>query len=137
LTQYDEEFIDYKWAQIFNPSNSLVTDARVIEDTGTQVNFISPALAKACDLRIDPTQVTVHKVITGQQFKADKWVQVEFIGKGGKIHSESFYLAPPAAPIELLVGKQFLNRNPDAFWDGKPTASASLLNVQAKITVSN
>ncbi|KAI1844383.1 hypothetical protein JX265_010186 [Neoarthrinium moseri] len=124
-----------KWAQIHNPTNSLVFDAQVIEDSGTGVNFIHPALAQACGLRIYPTAPTVHKVITGQQFRSDKWAQVEWMGKPGRLGTDWFYLAPEEAPIQLLVGRRFLKENKGVFLNEKPEVDPVLLNVQTKKTV--
>jgi hypothetical protein len=130
------EISHQRWAQIHNPTSSLVYDAQVIEDTGTGVNFIHPTLVSACDLQIYQTAPTVHKVITGHQFKSDKWVQVEWLGRPGRTGTDLFYVAPEEAPIGLLVGRTFLKENQDVFMSKRPEPDSMLLNVESKRTVS-
>ncbi|KAM0819387.1 hypothetical protein AB5N19_05202 [Seiridium cardinale] len=129
-----EQLSHQAWAQIHSPSTSLVYDVQVIEDSGTGVNFIHPSWVENCDLQVYPTAPTVHRVMTGHQFRSDKWVQVDWLGKPGRVGSDWFYVAPEEAPIDLLVGRRFLKENQNAFPPEKLTPDSVLLNVESKKT---
>ncbi|KAK6071203.1 hypothetical protein SCUP515_08017 [Seiridium cupressi] len=129
-----EQLSHQAWAQIHSPSTSLVYDVQVIEDSGTGVNFIHPSWVENCDLQVYPTAPTVHRVMTGHQFRSDKWVQVDWLGKPGRVGSDWFYVAPEEAPIDLLVGRRFLKENQSAFPPEKLTPDSVLLNVESKKT---
>jgi hypothetical protein len=121
--------------QIFDPIKCLEMDVRVIEDTGTGVNFISPAIARDCNLKIRRTKPIIHEGITGERFTATELVEATWFGRDKIQDTGIFYLAPKATPIELLVGNDFLTKYPDVFMSSKPINPA-MLNVPKKMTVS-
>ncbi|KAH8676042.1 hypothetical protein BX600DRAFT_193846 [Xylariales sp. PMI_506] len=121
-----------RWARVHNPWTDQVYDVEVTEDTGTGVNFINPKLARDWDLEVYTTAPTFYQLITGSQFKADKWVEVQWIGKQGKTGSDWFYLVPEGTPIQLLVGRRFLKEHNDVFMKEKPESEPVLVNVQSK-----
>jgi len=109
----------------------------VIEDTGTaKVNFISPKLVETCHLEQRGTAPIAHMVMTGDIFRSDQFVQVKFFGKDYRVidQAEIFYVAPEGSPIDLLVGKYFLDRNPSfKFMDSEPNPDRAFVNVQMKV----
>lgn len=109
----------------------------MIEDTGTaKVNFISPKLVETCHLEQRETAPIAHMVMTGHIFKSDQFVQVKFFGEDYRVidPAEIFYVAPEGAPIDLLVGKYFLDRNPGfKFMDSEPNPDGAFVNVQLKV----
>ena len=109
--------------------------AKAIKDSGTRVNFIHPQLATRCHLKPHPTATVEHKVLTGATFKSSQWVEVDWYGKDYKCWTAMFYIAPENAPIELLVGEDFLEDHLGLeFMDSKPEPKPALLNVQTKIS---
>jgi hypothetical protein len=68
-------------------------------------------------------------------YECDEWVEVTWIGKPGRSGRHMFYVALDESPINLLVGRQFLERNDDVFMDEHPV-EPTLLNVLMKETVS-
>ena len=123
-----------RWAQVFDATNGGAKAVSVIEDSATGVNFIHPWVVQQCNLNPQRTARIVHKVISGNTFPSDEWVEVAWIGKHGRTGVDMFYVAPDGAPIDLLVGSRFLGDNKDVFFDVRPV-EAALLNVQLKVSV--
>lgn len=125
--------ISYKSAQIHNPTNADVEEVTVIEDSGCRVNFVHPRIARLCKLTICSVPPIQHVTMTGS-FISDQATELTWLGKKGKYGTDWFYIAPDNAPMELqmLVGTQFLNDNPDAF-DSRGLLEPALLTVQSKI----
>ena len=125
-----------KWAYIHHPTNGETTVADVIQDSGTRVNLIHPNVVQLCDLVRKQTARISFKTTAGQVFECDEWVEVTWIGKPGRSGKDMFYVAPDESPINLLVGRQFLEGNEGVFMDEHPP-EPTLVNVQPKETVSD
>ncbi|KAE8448983.1 hypothetical protein EG329_008571 [Mollisiaceae sp. DMI_Dod_QoI] len=104
--------IQYKLAHIHNPTNGQVKEVTVVEDSACRVNFVSPAVARLCNLTIYSTSEIEHATLMGS-FTSDQWTEVNWVGKSGITGSNYFYLAPEGAPIDVLVGTEFLRDHPD------------------------
>ncbi|KAH8591692.1 hypothetical protein B0O99DRAFT_268484 [Bisporella sp. PMI_857] len=126
--------IRYKSAQILDPATGQVIEVTVIEDSACQSNFISPEVARLCNLDLHPTPSIEHTTLKGS-FISDLWTQITWIGKNCIKGSDWFYVAPTEAPIDLLVGTRFLRDHPDVFNDSVLPIPA-LLNVQKRIKAS-
>lgn len=57
-----------------------------------------------------------------------------WIGKNNKPGTNWFYIAPHDAPVDLVVGTYFLEKNPDAFMDSVVNTEPSLFAVQTSVT---
>jgi hypothetical protein len=111
-----------------------VTPVKVICDSGTGVNFISPNLVGICHLNPVQTAIITHQVMSGHTFTSSEWVEVTWLGKYNRPATAWFYVAPKDAPIELLIGSYFIEDNPGIeFMDTMPKSDPALLNVQAKV----
>ena len=106
----------------------------VIEDTACRVNFISPKMARLCSLTSWETESINHTTLMGN-FTTRLWAEVNWSGKIHKNQRTWFYIAPENAPIDLLVGTEFLRLYPDAFAN-RPSIEPALLNVQTKMKAS-
>jgi len=106
----------------------------VILDPGTRVSLIHPNLIQSCDLIRKRTARISLQTTTGQVFECDEWVEVTWIGKPGRSGKDMFYVVPDESPINLLVGRQFLEGNEGVFMDVHP-AEPTLVNVLVKETV--
>jgi hypothetical protein len=69
-------------------------------------------------------------------FTSCQWVEVTWLGNGGNNGSDWFYIAPEDAPIDVLVGTQFLRDHQDVF-KNRALLEPALLNVQTKIKASH
>jgi hypothetical protein len=107
----------------------------VIEDSACRVNFISPNVAKRCNLAIKPTPPIENQTWIGT-FTSNQGAFVDWVGKSDRPGSDWFYIAPEGAPshIQMVVGTQFMNDHPDAFKNRKLLPPA-LLTVAAKMKV--
>jgi hypothetical protein len=106
----------------------------VIEDTACRVNFISPKMARLCGLASYPASPIQNATLMGN-FISHQWTEVTWSGKNYKNNNSMFYIAPEDAPIDLLVGTEFLRDYPDAFAN-RPRIEPALLNVQTKMKAS-
>jgi hypothetical protein len=135
--EYDEDIgdIEYKSANIHNSKDGNLEEVTVIEDSACRVNFITPRIAKRCNLAITSTPPITNQTWMGE-FTSSKGALVTWVGKSGKPAVTWFYIAPDAAPsdIQMVVGTQFKNDHPDAFKDRKLLPPA-LLTVAAKMKV--
>lgn len=111
-------------------------EVKVVQDSGTGINFISPGLARACNLTAFQTADKTLTLITGQVFVSNSCVEVKWQGRDNKEGTHWFYLAPERAPIHLLVGADFLRDYPDVFRTDETPMDPMFLNVQTRITVS-
>ncbi|CZR58573.1 uncharacterized protein PAC_08465 [Phialocephala subalpina] len=128
--------VQYKSAQIHNPTNGHVEEVTVIEDSGCRVNFVHPRIARLCNLTICSVPPIQHSTLTGI-FTSDQAAEVTWLGQNGNYGTDWFYIAPENAPIELqvLVGTQFLNGHQDTF-QNRALLEPALLNVQTKLKAS-
>ncbi|KUJ08803.1 uncharacterized protein LY89DRAFT_724806 [Mollisia scopiformis] len=129
----DSGDIQYKSAQILDPTRGRGEEVTVIEDSACRVNFISPRIARLCNITHYPTPPIEHGTMTGR-FVADRWAEVTWLGNNGNSGSDWFYIAPEEAPLELeiLVGTQFMKDHPNVFPSRKLLAP-SMLTVQTKL----
>ena len=127
--------IEYKSANIHNSKDGGLEEVTVIEDSACRVSFISPIVAKRCNLAIQSTPPIKNQTWIGT-FTSNQGAMVTWVGKSGTPGSDWFYIAPEAAPsdIQMVVGTQFINDHPDAFKDRKLLPPA-LLTVGAKMKV--
>lgn len=109
----------------------------MIEDSGCQVNFISPNVAKRCNLAIKSTPPIMNQTWIGT-FTSNQGALVTWVGKSGRPGSDWFYIAPEAAPsdIQMVVGTQFINDHPDAF-NHRRRLEPALLTVATKMNVGS
>lgn len=109
-------------------------DVRVCEDTGSIVNFISPSIVDACNLKRYEAESIAFEGVAGLAFTVNEFVKPRWLGHGLIQGIDIFYIAPKATPIELLVGTGFLRDRGNVFMSEKPTKPA-YLNVLKKMTV--
>jgi len=123
--------IQYKSAQIHDPTTGQVKEVTVIEDSACRVNFISPGLARVCNLTAYSSPPITHATMT-TQFTSSQRTEVTWLGKNNKNGSDWFYIAPENAPIEVLVGTEFMRDHPGVF-ESRALLEPALLNVQVKM----
>ena len=135
--EYDDDTgdIEYKSANIHNPKDGQLLEVTVIEDSACRVNFISPNVAKRCNLDITSTPPIESQTWMGK-FTSNQGAFVTWFGKDDKPGIDWFYIAPETAPpeIQVVVGTQFTKDHPNAFKDRKLLPPA-LLTVAAKMKV--
>jgi hypothetical protein len=105
----------------------------VIEDTACRINFISPLVAERCNLTSYSTTPVQNTTLTGT-FTSNMWTEVTWLGKSGHHESTMFYLAPDGAPIDILVGTEFLKNHSNAFLN-RLRIEPAFLNVKTKLKV--
>ena len=83
----------------------------VREDTGTNVNWVSPQLVKDCNFPLlDGPDKRYFLDFKGDQYEAKQRVKIPFIGKKKKAEQTEFFIAPNSFPIDgLLVGNGFIS----------------------------
>lgn len=74
--------IQYEAAPIHNPTNAKVENVSVIEDSACRVNFISPRIARLCNLTLYPTTTIEHATSMGS-FASDQRTEATWLGNGG------------------------------------------------------
>ena len=108
------------------------------EDTGSDVNWISPVVAFRLKAKIlDIGSSTEYVGITGTGFVARKKVELSLTGSSAKSHHGVFLIAPDDFPFPgIVVGKPFIKDcgHPHALFPEKETRE-SLLVMQKKATV--
>lgn len=58
-----------------------------------------------------------------------------FLGKGDIRRQTKFCIAPPAVPIKMIVGCEFMEQHPGVLWDQQPPSRKVLLAVQPRMKV--
>lgn len=127
--------MQYKVAQIHDPTKNQMNSVNVIEDTACGKNFISPGVAKRCNLTVFSATPIINQTLMGN-FTSNQWTEVTWVGSSGNNGRDWFYVAPEQAPIEVLVGIEFMKDHPDAFKDMAQLEPA-FLNVQSQVKVSH
>lgn len=128
-----ENGIQCKWSFVSSGTRPPVL-MQVIEDTGSAYNWISRTHAEQCGLQFKRGAPIRNKTLTGEVFNSDEYVDVPWLGKVGG--TDQFYIAPPSAPIQMLVGSVFTRKNPDVFMDREPGCNPLLLVLASRMTVS-
>lgn len=125
-----------KWSWVKTSATRDFELVEVIEDSASTSNFISPSLVGRLGLLLKPVlgQAPSHRTMTGQKFVSREYVDVPWVGREAE-GTDRFYIAPPDAPIQMLVGRGFLYQHPGVFMDEQPSMNDALLTVQTKIKV--
>lgn len=113
--------------------------AEVFEDTGSSVNWISELNVKRLGLKIKKSPPLVSTTISGQVFWVDEFVEIQWCGKDQSTQGQArFYVAPTGAPIQMLVGTDFMYQHPEVFMKEDPSrgSDSMLLTLQSKYKVS-
>lgn len=127
--------VKYKWSWVQATGTSANVElVKVIEDSGSANNFISVDQIKKLGLQRRPMSPVVHHTLDGQRFVSRECVDVSWIGRE-TCGTDRFYIAPPGAPIDMLVGTNFINQHPRVFMEEMPKSLDTLLTVQTKIKV--
>lgn len=110
---------------------------KVREDTGTDVNWVSPQLAKDCAFPVrDVTDKNPRWDFNGEPFCAKQRVKISFTGKLEKTSQTEFFVAPKSFPFEgLIVGNDFINSVGHAHNVFLDDPDKTLIMVQKKTTV--
>lgn len=85
----------------------------IIEDSGSEKNWISRAQIERFGLSPKRGAVITGMTLTGEQFVSDTYVELSWKGKGSNRGKDRFYVAPEKTPIDMLVGHEFMNKYPE------------------------
>ncbi|KAI7923663.1 hypothetical protein M0657_004309 [Pyricularia oryzae] len=102
-------------------------------DSGTNVTWISRRQAEKLELSIKATETLLFIGFTGHSFRSSECVHVPFLGKGDIRRQTKFCIAPPAVPIKMIVGCEFMEQHPGVLWDQQPPSRKVLLAVQPRM----
>ena len=122
-----------KWSWVKTPSGGVQL-IDVIEDSGSDDNFISMSVIKRLGLRPVPAPPLVHQMINGHTIISNQHVEIAWFTTDME-GTDFFRVAPPGAPMSMLVGKPFSKKYPDALMLEPPQIRDMLLTVQTKIKV--
>ncbi|TLD28489.1 hypothetical protein PspLS_03402 [Pyricularia sp. CBS 133598] len=123
--------LPYKWSVV--EVNKEKAAVQVLEDSGTDVNWISRQQAEKLGLSIKATETLLFIGFTGHSFKSSECVYVPFLGKGDVRGQAKFYIAPPAVPVKMIVGRDFMEQHPGVLWDQQPPGKKVLLAIQPRM----
>lgn len=127
-----------RYAKTINPRTGESQYVQVKEDTGTEVNWISPRVVNTFDFEVqDAPEERVFLDFRGNQFQPKGMVTIPLAGKKTKTQHTEFYVAPEGFPVDgVVVGTTFIQRSghAHAIFTEKPEGPA-LLVMQKKVTV--
>lgn len=130
-----------RWAQVMNPNTGIAQDVPVNEDTGTNVNWISPKLVQVCGLKVlKAPPNTGFLDFGGEKHQPKELVKIPLAGKMSKTAHTEFFVAPVNSPINLIVGNRFIQTfgHPHNVFLDKPVGPGSaLIMFQQRVTVEN
>ncbi|KAI6262924.1 hypothetical protein MCOR27_006476 [Pyricularia oryzae] len=106
---------------------------QILEDSGTDVTWISRRQAEKLELSIKATETLLFIGFTGHSFRSSECVHVPFLGKGDIRRQTKFCIAPPVVPIKMIVGCEFMEQHPGVLWDQQPPSRKVLLAVQPRM----
>jgi hypothetical protein len=88
-------------------------DVRVKEDTGTPVNWIHPDVVRDCNLGPMEEACAPRCFIdmSGKYFKSERCIWITWCGRSRNTYEELFYVSPRRAPISMVLGEEFVNKN--------------------------
>ena len=100
-----------RYAKAMNQRTGKVQLIKVREDTGTDVNWVSPQLVRDCNFPVfEVKDKNQFWGFNGEQFCPRQRVKISFTGKLEKTEQTEFFVAPMSFPVEgLLVGNGFIN----------------------------
>lgn len=108
------------------------------EDTGTDVNWVSPKLVQACNLEVLKAPSNIGFLdFHGKEHRPVGLVKIPWAGKTTRTRQDEFFLAPDGFPADLIVGNKFIKtvgHSHTVFMDEPPPGKA-LIMMQKRITV--
>lgn len=115
-------------------------NVKVLEDTGTDVNWITPELVKTLQVEVGAVSGAMdYADFGGQNFCPTGVITLSLTGTGPKAYLTDCYIAPMQSPIEgLVLGTGFIRTYGHAHVLFPERASpTSLLMVQDRTTVGH
>ncbi|KAI9656057.1 MAG: hypothetical protein M1821_005118 [Bathelium mastoideum] len=100
-----------RYAGAINQRTGNIECVEVIEDTGTDVNWVSPEIVRQCNFPVLEAADKRHFLdFKGDQYEARQRVKIALVGKTRKTEQTEFFVAPASFPVKgMLVGNQFIN----------------------------
>lgn len=92
----------------------------VIEHSGLTNNWISNEQVKQVGLKSNRCSKVTDKMLTGMELSSEEYVDVPWVGKHSFRGITRFFVLPGHAPIQMLVGRQFIEKYPGTLMDQNP-----------------